>query len=108
MYRTNYNHPISLCLYRVTQETLHNILTHSQAHNVQVELDTNGRRIRLTITDDGLGFDLNHAEAGLGLISMRQRVVSVGGTIDITSSPNEGTAIEVRVPLRIDDIPSVA
>ena len=73
-----------------------------------VELATNGRRIRLTITDDGLGFDLNHAEAGLGLISMRQRVVSVGGTIDITSAPNAGTEIEVWVPLRIDDIPSVA
>ena len=92
---------ISLCLYRVTQEALHNILTHSRANKAEIGLKRAGGRILLKIIDDGIGFDLGReATAGLGLISMRERVRSVGGSIDVVSSPNKGTRIEVMVPLR--------
>jgi signal transduction histidine kinase len=102
---------ISLSLYRIAQETMHNIITHSQARNVQVELGADDRQISLRIIDDGVGFDPSHAGAGLGLESMRQRVRAVGGRIDISSSPNSGTRIEVHVPFRedcSDDVPGVA
>jgi len=89
---------ISLSLYRVAQETMHNIITHSQAKNVQVELGADDTQISLRIIDDGVGFDPSHKEAGLGLESMRHRVRAVGGFIDISSSPNSGTRIEVQVP----------
>jgi signal transduction histidine kinase len=89
---------ISLSLYRVAQETMHNIITHSQAKNVQVELGADDTQISLRIIDDGVGFDPNHKEAGLGLESMRHRVRAVGGFIDISSSPNSGTRIQVQVP----------
>jgi|tagenome__1003787_1003787.scaffolds.fasta_scaffold20987837_5 signal transduction histidine kinase len=99
---------ISLCLYRVAQESLHNVVRHSQANDVRVQLAGNDGRILLRITDNGLGFDLSYEKRGLGLLSMRQRVVSVGGRIEITSSPNAGTQIEVWVPLCKDDVPNAA
>ena len=94
---------ISLSLYRIAQETVHNIITHSQAKNVQVELGADDTKISLRIIDDGIGFDPSHQAGGLGLESMRQRVQAVGGFIDISSSPNSGTRIEVRLPYREED-----
>lgn len=91
---------VSLCLYRVLQETFHNVMSHSQAKRVRVELAADHGRVLLRIIDDGVGFEPGRASSGLGLASMRQRVSSVGGSIDITSSPMAGTRIEVRVPLR--------
>ena len=102
---------ISLSLYRIAQETMHNIITHSRAKNVQVELGADDTQISLRIIDDGVGFDPGHEEAGLGLESMRHRVRAVGGFIDISSSPNSGTRIEVQVPFRkhgSDDVSGVA
>ena len=102
---------ISLCLYRVAQEALHNIITHSQAKNVQVELRADDGRISLRIVDNGVGFDLSREVAGLGLASMRQRVRSLDGSIKITSSPKAGTRVEASVPLhqsRSHDTPGVA
>jgi signal transduction histidine kinase len=102
---------VSLCLYRVVQETLHNVISHSQASNVRVELGADTAQIILRIIDDGIGFDLTHEVAGLGLPSMRERVRSVGGSIEITSSPNAGTKVEVTIPRRedrADQIPGAA
>jgi signal transduction histidine kinase len=102
---------ISLSLYRIAQETMHNIITHSRAKKVQVELGADDTQISLRIIDDGVGFDPGHEEAGLGLESMRHRVRAVGGFIDISSSPNSGTRIEVQVPFRkhgSDDVSGVA
>jgi signal transduction histidine kinase len=102
-------HPsTSLSLYRIAQEALHNIITHSRAKNVEVELVGNSREILLQITDDGMGFDLSQEVTGLGLANMRQRVQAIGGSLNISSSPKSGTRIEVRVPLSRDDVPSAA
>jgi len=90
---------VSLCLYRVVQEAFHNVMSHSQAKKVQVELGADHRQILLRVIDDGVGFKVNQAAPGLGLASMRQRVSSVGGSIEIDSAPMAGTRVEVRVPL---------
>jgi signal transduction histidine kinase len=90
---------VSVCLYRVAQETLHNIITHSHARNVQVELTSRHGRILLMIIDDGVGFDVSHQGAGLGLVSMRERIRSIGGSIHISSFRKAGTLVEVQVPL---------
>src|SRR5262249_30498465 len=90
----------SLSLYRIAQEALHNIIKHSQARNVQVELESHDGGILLRIIDDGVGFDLNPEVAGLGLASMRERVQAIDGSLNIASSPKTGTRIEVRVPFR--------
>jgi len=99
---------ISLSLYRITQEALHNILTHSRAKNAQVELAANRGEMLLRITDDGMGFDLTPEVGGLGLASMRERVQAIGGSIEISSFPKSGTRIEVRVPLSRGEVSSAA
>ena len=104
-------HPsVSLCVYRVAQEALHNVISHSQATNVKVELGTNREHILLRIIDDGRGFDVRITGSGIGLPSMTERVRSLGGLIDITSGPKAGTKLEVTLPIKEgrDDIPQVA
>ena len=93
---------VSLCLYRVAQESLRNIGKHAGATEVRVALTGSARETRLMIEDIGDGFDLEHArgKGGLGLISMDERVRLVGGTFSIQSKPGKGTRIEVRIPLR--------
>ncbi len=93
---------VSLCLYRVLQEALHNAVKHSQASQFNVHILGISEEIRLTVSDDGVGFDvaLVNMGRGLGLISMRERVKLVDGTFSIGSKLNEGTEINVRIPVR--------
>jgi two-component system sensor histidine kinase UhpB len=91
---------ISLSLYRIAQEALHNIEKHSHARSVSIELRGNARRLLLRIIDDGIGFDANSKRAeGLGIANMQERIASVSGTFVIASAPMKGTRIEVRVPI---------
>jgi PAS domain S-box-containing protein len=92
---------ISLCLFRVVQEGLHNALKHSGVRFFEVKLQGSPNEIFLTIRDSGVGFDPQFAREtqGLGLITMQERVRMVNGTISITSRPQSGTEISVRVPL---------
>jgi PAS domain S-box-containing protein len=90
-----------LCLYRIAQEALRNVITHSGARHARVELSGSADGVSLRIADDGVGFDprARDAREGLGLVSMRERLHLVGGAIVIDSRPSEGTRIDVRVPL---------
>lgn len=92
---------ISLCLFRVTQEALHNAVKYSGAKQFTVELIGKPDEIQLTIADGGTGFDLAAArkKGGLGLMSMQERVHLVHGRFDVESSPGEGTRITAIVPL---------
>jgi PAS domain S-box-containing protein len=91
----------ALCLYRITQESLHNVVRHSGARHAAVELTGERDLIHLRITDDGKGFDGNAPDVngGLGLISMRERLRLVHGALSIDSRPGAGTRIDVRIPL---------
>jgi signal transduction histidine kinase len=89
---------VALCLYRVTQEALYNVLRHSGTRQASVELRCDGGGLTLRIADQGVGFDVDAAErAGLGLVSMRERVNLLGGTLTIQSTPGRGTWIVVSV-----------
>jgi signal transduction histidine kinase len=92
---------ISICLFRVMQEGLHNALKHSGVRFFDVKMHGSPTEIHLTVRDSGVGFDpeLIRDTQGLGLISMQERVRLVQGTISITSKPHSGTKISVRVPL---------
>ena len=92
---------ISLCLFRVLQEGLRNAVKHSGAQNFKVELRGMPGAILLLIRDSGAGFDPEEAmkNGGLGLISMRERVGLVKGTISIASKPMAGTEIRVHIPV---------
>jgi PAS domain S-box-containing protein len=95
---------ISLCLFRVLQEALHNAVKHSGVEHFEVEMHGESNVITLTVSDSGVGFDSETSghSPGLGLISMRERVGLMDGAISITSKPSRGTVISVRIPLRGD------
>jgi signal transduction histidine kinase len=92
---------LSLCLYRVAQESLRNIGRHAAARTVRVAL-TGGASVGMVIEDAGAGFapDEVRGKGGLGLVSMEERVRLAGGTFSIQSRPGKGTRVEVRVPVR--------
>ena len=93
---------ISLCLYRVTQESLRNIVKHARATKIDVSLTGEKETIHLLIKDNGRGFNPLHVprEPRLGLISMRERVRLIQGELIIRSQPGQGTIIEIKAPLR--------
>jgi two-component system CheB/CheR fusion protein len=92
---------VALNLFRVTQEALQNIAKHSLANSVSVSLAGVDGSIRLTIKDDGKGFDPDSAKSkgGLGLISMSERARLIGGTLSVTSKPRAGASVELLVPV---------
>lgn len=91
----------ALCLYRILQETTRNMTRHSGAASASVTIACEGDTLWLRVQDDGHGFDVARAEraGGLGLVSMRERVRSLGGTLAIVSTPGAGTCVEARVPV---------
>ena len=91
---------VTLCLFRITQEALQNVVRHSGAAQAEVQLSGNADEVDLCISDSGRGFDVESAAgmAGLGLNSMRERVRLVGGQFSIESEPSRGTRIRVRIP----------
>jgi PAS domain S-box-containing protein len=96
--------PISLCLFRVLQEALHNAVKYSGAKRFVVQLSGTSDEIHLTVRDSGTGFDPEAAinARGLGLMSMRERVSLVKGTISIASKLMGGTEISVCIPVDSD------
>ena len=92
---------ISLCLFRVLQEALHNSAKHSGVRHIEVRLWGTSGEIQLTVKDSGAGFDREAAKTsrGLGLVSMQERVKLVKGTFSIDSQPEKGTTVHVSVPL---------
>jgi PAS domain S-box-containing protein len=91
---------VALCLFRVAEESLTNIAKHSKARSARVEVTGAVDGIRLTVEDAGEGFDPTSLErrAGLGFVSMQERLRLLRGTIRVDSAPSRGTTIDVWVP----------
>jgi PAS domain S-box-containing protein len=100
---------ITLCVFRIAQESLRNCVKHSQADSVRVVLTRTRSAIRLLVSDNGCGFNTNSdsMERGLGFISIKERLHLVGGKINVYSKPLRGTRIEVSVPLKLKTESSV-
>jgi signal transduction histidine kinase len=92
---------VTLCLFRIVQESLNNVIKHSGSRAAQVSLEIAGPQICLSVSDAGCGFDAASSppQNGLGLISMQERVRRVGGEITICAQPSRGTQITVSIPL---------
>ena len=90
-------------LYRVTQESLTNIVKHAGARNVAVTLTRRQSELHLSIEDDGAGFDTTRHPVGWGLRGMAERVRSVGGLLQVESRPQAGTTVLARLPCRSRD-----
>jgi PAS domain S-box-containing protein len=95
----------ALCVYRIAQEALRNVIAHAGASRVDVRLVRMDDRAELTIADDGRGFDTTRRverDKGLGLVSMSERARIIGGTVTIVSSANQGTRVQATIPMNTD------
>lgn len=90
--------PTALCLYRIVQEALRNVVRHARTGHAAVELSGSPAGLRLRVSDDGAGFDPAADRAGLGLVSMRERLHLVGGRLTLDTRPGGGARLDVFVP----------
>ncbi len=92
---------IEVAIFRIVQEAVRNTVRHAHAEHLTVELVLTNDAVTVTITDDGCGFDgdLAPATGHLGLQSMAERAVLLGGTCEITSAPGQGTRVTATLPL---------
>jgi two-component system sensor histidine kinase UhpB len=92
----------ALCVYRIAQEALRNVIAHADASGVQVRLLQVDHHAQITIADDGRGFDAadrGDRDTGLGLVSMSERARIIGGTVSIVSGRHQGTRVHATIPM---------
>jgi signal transduction histidine kinase len=91
----------SIVLFRILQESLTNISRHAGARNIEIHLRSNATHVRLDVKDDGRGFDVEAAQRKktFGLLGIRERVIMLHGTVNISSVPGDGTQLSVSIPL---------
>jgi signal transduction histidine kinase len=92
---------IETAIYRVVQESLHNVAKHAQAQNVNIHMERNGETLSLVVEDDGQGIRAvtNSLRPSFGMAGMQERVSTLGGHMSVVSRKGEGTKISVTVPL---------
>lgn len=91
---------VSLCVYRIVQEALHNVVRHSRARDAKVRLTCDASHIVLQVVDSGVGFAPGQvSQAGLGIVSMRERAALLDGQLTIDAVEGGGTRIAVRIPM---------
>jgi signal transduction histidine kinase len=91
---------VTLCVYRVVQEAVQNALKHSGAREILIHLQGSGGGLTVSVVDDGAGFDVSTKFGkGLGLLSMNERLETIGGSLKIRSAPGEGTRLKIKVPV---------
>lgn len=90
-----------LTLFRIVQESLTNITRHAEASLVEINLEQKDGRIYIEICDDGVGFDIElmSAKNSFGMMGMKERALAVGGRVDVSSFPSQGTVISVQIPV---------
>ncbi|WP_281889598.1 sensor histidine kinase [Paenibacillus sp. YYML68] len=88
-------------LFRIAQEAMSNALRHSKASRLELRLsNSSSDMVRLLIRDDGIGFDLDtKKQASYGIVTMRERVNEIGGSMNLITAPGKGTRIDIRVPI---------
>jgi PAS domain S-box-containing protein len=99
---------IEVAVYRVAQEAMSNAIRHGKASRVDVTLSTRDGRLRLDVRDDGLGFDIRDGRGNLGLVSMEERALALGGQLEMRSHPGKGTTVVLDCPLAPCARPRVA
>jgi signal transduction histidine kinase len=101
---------IGLCIFRISQECLQNIVKHSGAHHVSVVLERTLTHVQLKISDTGRGFDEFEAaqKGGLGLLSMEERAMCIRGRLEVNSAPGAGTEICLTIPVPVASDRSLA
>ena len=99
---------LAVLLFRAVQELLLNVVKHARARNARTFIETKDEKIRITVEDDGVGFDISEIDSHIGragkfgLFSIRERLNHLGGHFDIASKPGHGTQVSLAAPLQKD------
>jgi signal transduction histidine kinase len=97
--------PIEATLFRAVQEALSNVVRHSNADQADVSLQRKGQTLFCSVTDEGIGFDVEGLgkgnSEGLGLTGIRERLDSIGGTLEIRSQTGQGTQLTMIIPCEV-------
>jgi signal transduction histidine kinase len=102
----NLSDNIRLCLFRIYQEAITNVIRHAQATDVHIHFQWDDEAATLEVEDNGVGFELPEhwvdfvRQESFGIVGIAERVESVQGTLEIVSTPDHGTIVRVRVPRR--------
>ena len=96
---------LETALFRIAQEALNNVAKHARAHEVRITLEPTDRRVRLSIADDGVGFDIMAMQRNVdtphwGMLTMQERAASMGGTVRLDSTPGHGTRVVVEIEMQ--------
>lgn len=94
---------VAFQLFRVIQECLTNVMKHANASEVKIELEQNGEKLELNVSDNGRGMPSEQVNAGFGIRGMQERIESMNGIVAITAAPNKGTNINVSIPVKLAD-----
>ena len=94
----------AVVIFRIVQESLTNITRYAKASQVDIHLGRRGNELWVQVRDNGRGFDLAAAarKKSFGLLGMRERALALGGRVDIASTPGQGTAISLTIPIDLD------
>ncbi|NVN18418.1 hypothetical protein GUA46_08700 [Muricauda sp. HICW] len=95
---------IKINAYRIIQESLKNCVKHAKSQHVTISFHAMDDKLRLIITDDGVGFDVNKKKKGIGLRNIVSRVKKIKGTLDIDSKRGQGTSIKILIPAKYTDV----
>jgi len=94
-------HEIHLCIYRIVQEHMTNILKHAEASQVDINIQVNKSAVAVMIKDNGKGFNINAQRKGIGINNMQSRAESMNGTLTIDSKPLAGCTLNLSIPLKV-------
>jgi two-component system sensor histidine kinase UhpB len=86
-------------VFLIFKEGIANIVRHSQAHHVEVKVEVSGGTLKLSLQDNGRGFDARRVSDGNGMLNMPERARGIGGKLEVTSQPGRGTTVVLTVPL---------
>lgn len=87
----------SIILFRMIQEIINNIIKHAQASSINLSAETRDKLLQIRIVDNGRGFDMEKARKGAGLQNLHSRSNMIGGQLQITSEPDNGTVVTIRI-----------
>jgi len=93
------SHDVHLCIYRIVQEHMTNILKHAEASRVDIQITVNSTAVDVVIKDNGKGFNVNAQRKGIGISNMQNRAESMNGILTIDSKPSAGCQLHVSIPL---------
>jgi signal transduction histidine kinase len=94
--------PTEFAIYRIVSEALSNVHRHANARRVETSVEMSDGGVIVTVADDGRGFDPQSAKGGVGILGMRERAISLGGTLQVRSGNDRGTEIVATLPIAVD------